>query len=167
MHQSLDDPPQEENALLCNLQGMTTQYLGYHETSSIDKIQAMLPNRFDDVCRSDWADAEPYKDHHSDLGCEGDESTKSCVLCNAVMLAKTLGWDWHLKATMQHFAKRLKTPASIVLALLKHPAIFRHDPDRQDWLHELEIMLANDRSATHCLGPGASGQGRCKLRMQK
>eukprot|EP00746_Dinoflagellata_sp_MGD_P011385 gnl/MRDRNA2_/MRDRNA2_123846_c0_seq1.p1 gnl/MRDRNA2_/MRDRNA2_123846_c0~~gnl/MRDRNA2_/MRDRNA2_123846_c0_seq1.p1 ORF type:complete len:873 (-),score=168.66 gnl/MRDRNA2_/MRDRNA2_123846_c0_seq1:4-2622(-) len=150
VHNHREGPPQPVNAILCNLRGLTQDYIGYSKALSLDGIRAMLPADFDQVCQTKWAQNPPYKDHHSDVGCT---SENDCVLCNAVALAHVLGWEWHRKAVSQHFAELLDTPASVVLALLKHPAVFRHNTQTKNWLYDLEMMLKQgDEPQVTCAG---------------
>jgi len=152
IHSSLDQEPRPENKLLCNLKGLTQDYIGYSKSRPMTIIKGMLPAKFEKVCREDWA--EQFKDHHLEVGCN---SENECVVCNAVALANLLGWEWHRKVLSQHFADLLDTPASVVLALLKHPGVFRHNTQAKNWLFELETSLKGARNGNEpkgaCWGP--------------
>jgi len=171
-HFELKDPPLHINTLLCNMKGLTQDYIGFHggdHRNNVQTIQGMMTPRLEDVCKVEWAEEPPYDQHFEDLNCtkdDGNDGKDDCVVCNAVMLATVLGWQFHLKAMQMHFHQELRDPATIVLALLKHPYVFRHqlfnrvDRWSTHWLKDMRKLIRGksrrysyEGMKQQCMGP--------------
>lgn len=86
-------------------------------------------------------------------------------MCNAVALARVLGWEFHRKAVSQQFADLVDTPAEAVLALLRCSSekVFVHNTKTQEWLHDLQRCLTSEKEHKERSPPKAKCWGPKEL----